>query len=325
MKYWMLILAFAVFVQSGTIPRDSLMFYYTFDDSSVVGRTVKDQSGKGFDLTGTANLVLGNGVFGTPHGSLTMDGTYSLSRALNDSLVTGMTAGDFTYGCMVKTSNASSTMSGRMDIAGMGDPYNSGFFLSFNSNYIRVFLGNHGYYDSPTPLNDNLWHFAAVTRASGSVTLYIDGQAANQGAYTESIKPATDSLVVGKHGTKMESFYKGQLDNYFFYKRALAAESIFALWKLFTGFNISIITPADTFTGASPQFSWHSIPSAIAYAAEIDTSVQFTAPILSVPLQDTSFTVPEPLPSRQYYVRIGCNFDDRSAFVFADPKVFIVR
>jgi hypothetical protein len=327
MKAWFIVALSASFALGGTlpIPSDSLLFYYTFDDSSIVDTLLKDCSGRGFNLIATKKPTLVNDLLGHPQSAVAMDGTWYFAGPIDTTRVNQMSNGDFTFGLMFQTTATSGTMTARMDIAGMGDPYNSGLFLSLNDNDIRVFLGNHGYYDSPTALNDGTWHFVAATRQSGDITLYVDGKAVTQGAYTASLAPVEDSFVVGKHGIKAQSYYTGQLDNLFFYNRALSATEILDADMTFTGFGVTMIQASDTFTVAKPSFLWHAVPQTVAYAVEIDTTTQFTNPLVSVPSNDTTLTVPQSLAAGTYYLRIGCNFDDRSAFVFATPTIFVVK
>jgi hypothetical protein len=324
----LLLIATVVSLVSGStlpIPKDSLLFYYTFDDSSITDTLLKDVSGNGFNLIATKKPTLVNDRLGVPQSAVSMDGTWHFGGAIDTALLSKMTAGDFTFGLMFKTSATSGTMTARMDIAGMGDPYNSGLFISLNNNDIRVFLGNHGYYDSPTALNDSAWHLAVATRLNGAVTLYIDGSVANQGAYASSIAPVEDSFIIGKHGIKDQSYYKGALDNLFFYNRALSSAEILNVNATLSGFVVSLIQASDTFSVAKPVFLWHAIPKTVAYAIEVDTSTLFTNPLVSVPSNDTTVTVPRSLSPGSYYLRIGCNYDDRSPFVFAAPTVFVIK
>jgi hypothetical protein len=328
MKPWMIV-ATIVSLAAGRslpLPQDSLLFYYTFNDSSVVDTLVKDFSGNGHNLIATKKPTLVADRLGNPQSAVSMDGTWYIAGGIDTALLNKMTAGDFTFGLMFQTTATSGTMTARMDIAGMGDPYNSGLYLSFNNNDIRIFLGNHGYYDSPTALNDGAWHFVAATRQSGNVTLYVDGAVATAGgAYTASLAPIEGTFVIGKHGIRKESYYTGLLDDIFFYNRALSATEILDANETFSGFGVTMIQASDTFTVAKPAFLWHAVPKTIAYAIEVDTSTQFTNPLVSVPSNDTAITIPRSLAAGTYYLRVGCNFDDRSSFVFATPTIFIVK
>jgi hypothetical protein len=237
-----------------------------------------------------------------------------------------MDTGDFSMGFAMQTTAPSTEMTGRMDIMGMGDPYNNGFFLSLHDNRIRIFLGNHGYFDSPDTLDDGKWHIVTAVRSQGNVFLYVDGKMSDSGAYTDDITPIVKDFVIGKHGTKNESYYKGLLDDAFFYDRALGTDDVINLYRALSGITFTLAAPADTFaSGSRPSFLWRSLTNAIAYACEVSNDSLFGAPAVSIPLNDTSCMLPQPLSAGRYYVHIGANFDDRSPFFFGDPHAFVVR
>jgi Concanavalin A-like lectin/glucanases superfamily len=326
MKPTLLIALLISMAGAAVVPQAGLRFYYSFDQQTVSGSKIKDLSGNGYDLTSSGPMKFSTDRFFNAGGALKMDGTYHLSALLPDSTVHAMTdQNDFTFGIAFNTTAPSTSMSGRMDIAGLGDPYNSGVFLSLHDNRLRIFLGNHGYYDTPDTLNDGKWHIAIAVRSQGAVFLFIDGKLSDQGAVTGEVYPGTDSLMIGKHGIKDESFYIGLLDDVFYYTRALSADDASTLYRLLSGAFVSFTTRIDTFTVAQPTIAWHAVPNAIAYAFEIGTDTLFTNPFVSIPLDDTTLTVPQAVAAGKYYLRVGCNYDDRSPFVFPDFHAIVVK
>lgn len=323
-----LLIAILIFAVNGAvIPKSGLRLYYTFDQPTINGTAIKDQSGNGYNLVSSGTVKLAADYFSNANSALLMDGTYYLSVLLPDSTVHAMTdTNDFTFGIMFKTTTSSGSMTGRMDIAGVGDPYNNGVFLTMNNDRIRIFLGNHGYYDTPDSLNDGKWHCVIAVRSHGAVILYLDGKVADQGAVTGSVYPGvTYSFVIGKHGVKNESYYVGLLDNVFYYTRALSADEVSTLYRLLTSVPVSFAVRVDTFTVSQPTIIWHPVPSAIAYALEIGTDSLFTNPLVSIPLDDTTFTATQAITPGTYYLHVGCNYDDRSSFVFSDWHSMVVK
>jgi hypothetical protein len=322
-----LVIAAIVWLASGaTLPTDNLRVYYTFDSSTVNLSTVTDMSGHGYTLTSSQAVGLCPDRFSRSNGALLMNGSYYLSVSLPDSVIHAMTdENDFTFGIMFNTTATSTSMTGRMDIAGMGDPYNNGIFLSMHNNRLRIFLGNHGYYDTKDSLNEGKWHSAIAVRSQGAVFLYIDGVLDDQGAVIGSIYPVSDAFVIGRHGIKNESYYRGMLDDVFYYTRAFSADEISMLYRVLTGATISFATQIDTFRVPQPSFAWRPVKNAIAYALEIGKDSLFTMPFLSVPLEDTAYIVPQAIPAGNYFMRVGCNFDDRSPFFFLNWHSFVVK
>jgi hypothetical protein len=216
-------------------------------------------------------------------------------------------------------------MTQRFDIAGMGDPYNDGFFLSMDHNRLIIFLGDHGYYQAPNELNDNTWHFALATRRQAAVGLYIDGVKVVEGAHERSIMPGTSTFVIGKHGTKNESYFKGDIDDVFLYERSFTDEQVLALYRSMSGMKFTFLSPQQVTAGASLPLRWASLANTVSYALEIDTSSVFASPLISVAVEDTSYTLTQGLTPGAYYVRIGANFDDLSAFYFSEPHSIIAQ
>jgi hypothetical protein len=92
-----------------------------------------------------------------------------------------------------------------------------------------------------------------------------------------------------------------------------------------TGVETSFTTSIDTFTTSQPVFTWHQTKNAIAYAVEIGADSLFVKPFISVPLEDTTYAVPKPIAPGRYFLRIGCNFDDRSPFYFSNWHPFVIQ
>lgn len=297
MKPTLLIALLVSMACGAAVPQAGLRFYYTFDQQTVNGSTVKDMSGNGYDITSTGPVQLAADRFSNAKGALKMDGTYHLSALLPDSTVHAMTdSNDFTFGFAFNTTASSTSMEGRMDIVGLGDPYNSGIFLSMHDNRLRIFLGNHGYYDTPDTLNDGTWHVVIAVRSQGAVFLYVDGKLSDQGAVTGEIYPISDSLMIGKHGIKDESYYIGLLDDVFYYSKAFSANDASTLYRTLSGVPVAFTTRVDTVAAPRPTIAWHAVPNAIAYAFEIGPDSLFASPWSPSRSTTRASPCPRPLP-----------------------------
>jgi hypothetical protein len=314
-----------LFTSGFALSHDKLILHCSFDKPTVSGVTVTDLSDNGNNLTCTGSLRYAADCLGVPERAMALDGATFFSRKISSATVGQIGRGDFTLGIMFRTTYQTGSMEGRFDIAGMGDPYNNGFFLSLHMSRGRIFLGDHGYYDTQDTLSTGKWYFLLATRSSGNVTLYLDGKITDQGAYTDAVDPVTDTFTVGKHGIKAESYFKGDIDQVVFYGRALSDGEVQSLQTEFTSVPITILAPLDSVISTPLVFRWSSMKSAVAYALEIDTGIAFSNPVLSVPMEDTSFQVSAPLRAGRYFFRIGSNSDDRSPFYFTDPKRFVLR
>lgn len=315
-----------VFISSSyAISSSGLLLYCSMDSSNVTASYVRNEAQVLPNLALHGNCIRAADRFGRANRALTLDGSTFLSCGVSSDTVSKIAQGDFSLGIMIKTTRQTGSFTGRFDIAGMGDPYNNGFFLTLNNSRGRIFLGNHGYYDTPDTLSDGKWHFLMATRSSGKVMLYLDGQPSDSGAYTDNILPAIDTFTVGKHGIKAESYFIGDIDELYFYDRALSPDEVSALYSELVTIPITIYSPADSNVANPLVFKWSPVKSAVAYAVEIDTGAAFLNPIVSLPIEDTTLQLNTLLPAGKYYFRIGVNLDDMSPFYFFDPRKIICR
>jgi hypothetical protein len=293
--------AFCFSVSSSyAISNSGLLIHCSMDSAYVTAHYVVNETEALPNLTLNGNCIRGVDRFGMVNRALTLDGSTYLSCVVPSDIVSKIAQGDFSLGIMIKTTDQTGSFTNRFDIAGIGDPYNNGLFLTLNNSRGRIFLGNHGYYDTPDTLSDGKWHFLLATRSSGKVTLYLDGHPSDSGAYTDTLSPATNIFIVGRHGIRNESFFKGDIDELFFYSRALSSDEVSALYSELVTIPIKIYSPADSVVTNPLVFKWSPVKNSIAYALEIDTSATFTNPIVSIPVEDTTAQLNTALPAREY-------------------------
>ncbi len=235
-----------LFVSVSLAVSDSGMLIYCPLDSIVVsGPTtyVVNKTNSLPNLVVNGNCVRDSNICGIPNQALNLDGSTYLSCVVPSDTVSKIAGGDFTLGIMIKTTYQTGSFSGRFDLAGIGDPYNNGLFLSLNNSRGRIFIGNHGYYDTPDSLSDGKWHFLMATRSNGKITLYLDGKGSDSGAYVSNLQPVTDTFIVGRHGIKSESYFKGDIDELFFYSRALTSNEVNLLYQGIVTIPLTVYSP----------------------------------------------------------------------------------
>ncbi|MFP4242601.1 MAG: LamG domain-containing protein [Chitinispirillaceae bacterium] len=208
------------------IPTDGLLAYYSLNG------TVQDKSGNEL------------------HGNIE-EATYSFDRFLQDSSAVRFNGidqyitvvdsptnnfdfgqSDFSISTWIKTH--SSTIGDDLvkhDVISKGDSYNTGFSLVIFQNKICACLGDIGYdglSTDTTEINDNDWHHTAVVRESGTVKIYVDGKISYSYFFDGDVTTDRD-LIIGKHGTKMQNYFEGDLDEIGIYNRSLTEEEIISL------------------------------------------------------------------------------------------------
>jgi hypothetical protein len=68
-------------------------------------------------------------------------------------------------------------------------------------------------------------------------------------------------------------------------------------------FNGSVVSDAR------PLFQWIPVNSVSTYKIQIDTSLNFSSPVISIEISDTTFTPLSDLGNRLYYWRVSCDLD----------------
>ena len=95
-----------------------------------------------------------------------------------------------------------------------GSPYNQVALLFNSSEYLVVRLENSDRITYSTALKVGLWYHVAIVRASGTVTLYVDG--VSRGTYSDSSANYTeDDLMLGYDATLGGDYaFSGYITNF---------------------------------------------------------------------------------------------------------------
>lgn len=199
---------------------DGLVSYWSLDESSIDGDTVKDlQNDNDGTINGAPKIVAGK--LGE---ALEFNGADTWIEVPNaDNLNFG--DGDFTLCAWAKTTATTGRWASRHDIVGKGDPSISGYALSADNNNGFFWIGGEGEFRSASTINDGKWHYLVGVRKGSDVTLYIDATAETTGTSAESTD-TTLSFIFAKHPLKAESYFAGSIDEVCVYNRALSEDEV---------------------------------------------------------------------------------------------------
>lgn len=142
----------------------------------------------------------------------------------NSQMILG--SGDFSIGCFIK---CDVDISSHRTIFGVGLPTSIGQYSAYvvqTSGVLRFYCNNLPTFDTVKRFNDNLWHLVFYVRAGNSLSIIVDGV---QEFYSDSGLADVDlysslPFVIGWRDTSR--FFKGILDSFFYYKRALSLSEI---------------------------------------------------------------------------------------------------
>ena len=185
------------------------------------GNGAYDRAGQGNDGTLTNGPARAPGKIGQ---GLSFDGSNDYVESTSNVL--DPTSGPLTASAWFKTNSITTNqvIIAQLDGTGTGRGW-----LSINSTgVISSNLGNTVTLGT-TALKTNTWYHAVVTKLSGVVTLYLDGQ--NDGSAARTIESATGVTRIGIGKTGLNPF-NGLIDEVRVYNRVLSADEIKRLYNM---------------------------------------------------------------------------------------------
>jgi hypothetical protein len=188
-----------------------LVAYYPFNGNTA------DASGNGYDGTAT-NVTLTTDRFGKANSAYMFNGTNSSINS-NFPAINSTSTITFWYYTTAAYSNGPNFLE------------TSSSFCSINQNdgtldYAQNLSSGNAYVNSGsiTPSTLNNWHFVAISYATDTIKIYVDGILKNKTKTTGSLTPIS-SLLLGKRPNNT-GFYNGKLDEIKVYGCALNAKEI---------------------------------------------------------------------------------------------------
>ncbi|TYP79344.1 immunoglobulin-like domain-containing protein [Paenibacillus methanolicus] len=241
----------AKYAQAGPTPSEQPVVHYAFSPSDVTDGVVEDVSGSGHD----AKLVGGSSVnaddkVGEKGGSLALDGATGYLQ-LPNNLIKELNLEKMTFAAWVKTDAnipgqrifdfASQT--GRtanrnsMYLSTSGDTGKLEFAIvtPFSEKFGNDAAGlgdNYKYALRSTSFAAKEWHHVAVTMDDFDAVLYVDGaETARSSVFNMEPRMLMETTLnaLGKSSRSGASLFKGKLDDFRIYNRALAPDEIEAL------------------------------------------------------------------------------------------------
>ncbi|MBN1396844.1 MAG: T9SS type A sorting domain-containing protein [Bacteroidetes bacterium] len=250
MKKFLIVFFAATSVLVGQIPTDSLKVYYSFNGNA------NDESGNG-NHTIVYGVILTTDRFGNPDKAYSFNGTDNYLKASASELPTG----ERTISVWFQSLNSSNK--GACFTAYGGNVCGMSSVLSMNNQYLAQTKNHYNFeggcranaLDAPYPRNPGTtWHHLVfLTSASGS-SFYLDDTliAANTTFVTNTYVNGRDLIIgaaVNNNGIGVEAdanvgYFKGTLDDFRIYNRALTETEISSLyheggWPLSPGLALS--------------------------------------------------------------------------------------
>ena len=211
-------------------PVDGLVLYLNFDDNTIQGDTVQDQSGEGNDGTINGGATTAEGKFGQ---ALEFDGADDFVEVPLADSITFSTGDSLTVQVWVKTADQPQENDGLVGNYRQGT--NALWMLSVSGDEAAT-RGRMGFavrdvgrtyagITSPGPLNDDTWHLLAGVRDQDAkkVRFYVDGEMIDEVDDNSQDINSGQSIWIGAH---LERYYKGLIDEVKVWNRPLTADEL---------------------------------------------------------------------------------------------------
>ncbi|MBB3112897.1 hypothetical protein FHS18_004999 [Paenibacillus phyllosphaerae] len=257
----------AEYAPAGPAPSEQPVVHYTFNPSDVTdGGTVKDVSGNGHDaqLVGASSIATDDKI-GENGGALKLDGSTGYLN-LPANLIQNLNLDKMTMATWVKMdANLAnqrifdfSSPTGRtanrnsMYLSTNGDTGNLEFaivtpFTEKFGSETATLGSSYKYALRSTSFAAKQWHHVAVTMDNFDAVLYVDGvEAARSSVFNMEPRMLMETTLnaLGKSSRDGHSLFKGSMDDFRIYNRALNAEEIAAL-------QVAVENPTEEPTAAS--------------------------------------------------------------------------
>jgi len=200
------------------VPINGLVGYYPFNGNP------NDESGNGNNGSLGSGIILNQDRFGIFDKSYYFDGTGNIT------LTSLFTSGNqnFTISAWIKTN---STI-GRKGIIcwGQDTPNSSTYFFINSLGQLQFDLAYNGGTTSLNVINDNIWHYVAISNNGGLIQLFVDGlPTGNPVSMNPNINGGNKSIGSNIDNSGQNNFI-GNIDDIGIWNRALTQEEITNLY-----------------------------------------------------------------------------------------------
>ena len=288
--------------------------WWTFNDDT--GTVIFDSSGNG--NTGTANNVFRTADrFGVLNAADSFNGVNS-RITVNDA--PSLRPSTITISAWVKPASLGADRKIAGKNSSSGDSYNLGIY---SNNKIEFWVQSSAWYgvrsvSGGTAVDTGVWYHVVGVYDGNTITTYLNGQADRSAVVgSVAIQYNTNPFYIGQ--TPGTSYFKGVIDDIRIYDRALSGAEIQSLFGRFFP-SIIAFTPNPTYN-RRPQLRWYRHDSISTFRIQIDTSQQFTAPIVSATATDTFYIPVNDLPYDTIYWRVRNDADSLSWSTISSVRI----
>ncbi len=213
--------------------------------------------GNATDVWGTNDGTVTNVSFSNSYGNVGQRGAFNGASSVIIGTSTINIPTNASVGCWF---NTTTTPAGGVfpEICGLSDNSASGvlFHIAQYASTGKIFgqlrdsAGVSAIASSTSDYNDGIWHYAALTKASNTITLYIDGSSVATSSLTPSGNFNGTKLHMGNYDTGLSQWYLGYADEFLYSTKVLSAQNITDFYSSRLG--DPLYSATSTYPTASP-------------------------------------------------------------------------
>ena len=179
-----------------------------------------DKSAYNFGLTKTGSVAVSPATPFTTPTSVTVNTGYSVYfngisdyLSLASSSAFGYGTGNFTVECWVYPTGSFQTCAFIDNRSSGSDTVGFSFGFNNTSGQLGVYTNSSAVLTSSSNLSLNQWYHVAVSRTSGTMTMYINGVSVGSTTYTNSLGTSQPALIGRNVNTSPTNWFQGYISN----------------------------------------------------------------------------------------------------------------
>ena len=138
------------------------------------------------------------------------NGSNAYLSGLTNNSVLQIGVSDFTFEAWVYNQNTPQVQNSYW-FGGAGNNDGLGIAIIQSNNYASVAIGTYGYLTTTTVVPQNQWTHYAVTRHSGTVTIWINGTSANTLSYPGSLNFTSQNMIGARNDLASPCYWRGYI------------------------------------------------------------------------------------------------------------------
>jgi hypothetical protein len=200
--------------------------------------------------------------------------------------------------------------------------YDRGVGIHIDNKW-TIQVGNTNW--KPGPIGDiNSWQHIVVIYSPANIKFCKNGVCYNYNS-AGSFGTSNQPLVIGQDIACGGCYFSGIIDEVSVYDSALSNSEILSHYQMLLTKQPVLFSIKSPTYERRPEFKWYAVDSVSSYTIQIDTAIDFSDPITTISIDDTTFTPLSDLPTGIIYWHVTVEqlslYSEISSFVIQDSSI----